>query len=83
VDVTGSHASYRVTVRADRPGASPFWTRDDLQPTYLDSLAVSIPSDMLEAGRYVLTVEGVMTSGDGKKTYDHIQDIAFESAPAE
>jgi len=83
VDVMGSHASYRVTVRADRPGALPFWTRDDLQPTYLESLAVSIPGDLLEAGPYVLTVEGVMTSADGKKTYDHIQDIAFESAPAE
>jgi hypothetical protein len=83
VDVTGSHASYRVTVRADRPGASPFWTQDEMLPTYLDSLAVSMPGDLLEAGPYALTVEGVSTSDDGEKIYEHIQDISFESAPAE
>ncbi|MBW2691923.1 MAG: hypothetical protein JRE57_04730 [Deltaproteobacteria bacterium] len=83
VDVTGSHTSYRVTIRADRPGASPFWTQDDMRPTYLESLAVSMPGDLLEAGPYALTVEGVSTSPDGEKTYEHIQDISFESAPAE
>jgi hypothetical protein len=83
VDVTGFHASYRVTVRADRPGAPPFWTQDEMLPTHLDSLAVGMPGGLLEAGPYVLTVEGVSTSDDGKKTYEHIQDIAFESAPAE
>jgi hypothetical protein len=83
VDVTGSHASYRVTIRADRPGASPFWTQDEMLPTYLDSLAVSMPGGLLEAGPYVLTVEGVSTSDDGEKTYEHIQNITFDSAPAE
>jgi hypothetical protein len=83
VDVTGSHASYRVTIRPDRPGASPFWTRDDMRPTYLDSLAVSMPGDLLQAGPYVLSVEGVSTSYDGETVYEHIQDISFESAPAE
>jgi hypothetical protein len=83
VDVTGSHAAYRVAIRADRPGASSFWTQDDMQPTHLDSLAVGMPGDLLEAGPYVLTVEGVSTSDDGEKAYEHIQDIAFDSAPAE
>jgi hypothetical protein len=83
VDVTGSHASYRVTIRADQPGASPFWTQDGMLPTYLESLAVGMPGGLLEAGPYVLTVEGVSTSDDGEKIYEHIQDISFESAPAE
>jgi hypothetical protein len=83
VDVTGFHASYRVTVRADQPGASPFWTQDEMRPTHLDSLAVGMPGDLLKAGSYVLTVEGVSTSDDGEKAYEHIQDISFESAPAE
>ena len=83
VDVTGSHASYRVTIRADQPGASPFWTQDDMLPTYLESLAVSMPGDLLEAGPYLLTIEGASTPDDGEKIYEHIQDISFESAPAE
>jgi hypothetical protein len=83
VDVTGSHASYRVTIRADHPSAPPFWTQADMLPTYLESLAVSMPGGLLEAGPYVLTVEGVPTSDDGEKIYEHIQDISFESAPAE
>ncbi len=83
VDVTGSHASYNVTIRADQPGASPFWAQDDMLPTYLESLAVSLPGGLLEVGPYVLTVEGVSTSDDGEKIYEHIQDISFESAPAE
>ena len=83
VDVTGSHASYKVTIRADQPGASPFWAQDDMLPTYLESLAVSLPGGLLEVGPYVLTVEGVSTSADGEKIYEHIQDISFESAPAE
>jgi hypothetical protein len=83
VDVAGSHASYRVTIRSDQPGASPFWTQDGLLPTYLESLAVSLPGGLLEAGPYVLTVEGVSTSDDGEKAYGHIQDIAFDSTPAE
>ena len=83
VDVTGSHASYRVTVRADRPGASPIWAQDELRPTYLESLAVGMPGDLLEAGPYVLTVEGASASIDGEKRYEHIQDISFESAPAD
>jgi hypothetical protein len=83
VDVTGSHASYKVTIRADQPGASPFWTQDDMLQTYLESLAVSLPGGLLEVGPYVLTVEGVSTSDDGEKIYEHIQDISFDSAPAE
>jgi len=83
VDVTGDHASYRVTIRADRPGASPFWTRDDMQPSYLEALAVSLPGGLLKAGPHVLTVEGASAPVDGEKRYEHIQDIAFESAPAE
>lgn len=83
VDVTGSHASYRVTIRADQPGASPLWTHDDMLPTFLDSLAVSMPGVLLEAGPYVLTVEGVSTPDGGEKIYEHIQNISFDSAPAE
>jgi hypothetical protein len=83
VDVTRSHASYRVTIRPDRPGAPPFWTQDDMLPTHLDSLAIGMPGDLLEAGPYVLTVEGVSTPDGGEKAYEHIQNIAFDSAPAE
>jgi hypothetical protein len=42
-----------------------------------------MPGSLLEAGPYVLTVEGVSTSDDGEKTYEHIQNIPFDSAPAE
>jgi hypothetical protein len=52
-------------------------------PTYLESLAVSMPGDLLEAGPYSLTIEGAFTPDDGEKIYEHIQDISFESAPAE
>jgi hypothetical protein len=83
VDVTGSHASYKVTIRPDQPGASPFWTQDDMLPTCLESLAVGLPVGVLEVGPYVLTVEGVSTSDDGEKIYEHIQNISFESALAE
>ncbi len=83
VDVTGFHTAYRVSVRADRPGASPFWMQDDMQPTHLESLAVGMPGELLEAGRYVLTVEGVSAAVEGGKTYEHIQEISFESVPAD
>jgi hypothetical protein len=83
VDVTGSHPSYRVTIRADQPGAPPFWMQEHMRPTYLESLAVSMPGGLLEAGPYVLTVAGVSTPDGGEKIYEHIQDISFESAPAE
>lgn len=83
VDVMGAHDSYRVTVRQDVAGAEAFWTQDDMLPTYLDSLAVSMPGSMLRAGRHVLTVEGVTASAAGEMAYEHIQDIPFESAPAE
>jgi hypothetical protein len=52
-------------------------------PTHLDSLAIGMPGDLLEAGPYVLTVEGVSTPDGGEKAYEHIQNIAFDSAPAE
>jgi len=83
VDVTGSHDAYRVSVRADRPGASAIWMQDDMRPTHLESLAVGMPGHLLGAGPYVLSVEGVSTSGDGGKVYEYIQDIPFVSAPVE
>jgi len=42
---------------------------------------VGIPGDLLEAGPYVLTVEGVSTSDTGERSYEQIQSIAFDAAP--
>jgi hypothetical protein len=83
VDVPGSHQPYRVSVRAERPDAVPFRVADEVQPTYLGSLAVSIPGDLLEAGRFVVTVEGVSTCDAGEKGYEQIQAISFDAAPAQ
>jgi hypothetical protein len=83
VDVTGSYDAYRVTIRKDESGAEHFWMQDELMPTYPDALAVGMPGNALAAGRYVLGLEGVRDFGTGEKTYEHIQDIPFETAPAD
>jgi len=81
VDVTGLYDSYRVTVQKDAPDAEPFWMQDALMPTYPDAVAVGMPGNALAAGRYVLSLEGIRDSATGEKTYEHIQDIPFETAP--
>jgi len=83
VDVMGNYASYRVTIRKDDPAAEPIWVQDGLTPTYLDALAISMPGDALDAGRYVLSLEGTTESDPGDKKYEQIQDIPFETAAAE
>jgi len=83
VDVTGNYDSYRVTVRKDEFGGEPFWMQDALTPTYPDALAIGMPGNVLVAGRYVLSLEGARDAGTGEKTYEHIQDIAFITAPAD
>ncbi len=83
VDVTGTYDTYRVTVRKDESGAEPIWMQDELLPTYPDALAVGMPGSALAAGRYVLSLEGVRDSATGVKTYEHIQNILFETALAD
>jgi hypothetical protein len=83
VDATGDYAAYRATVRKDEPDAAPIWTQDGLMPTYPDSLAVGMPGSALAAGRYLLTIEGVVPADTGDATYKLIQEIPFESRPAD
>jgi hypothetical protein len=83
VDVIGDYATYRVTVRKDDPGAEPIWMQDGLLPTYPESLAVGMPGSALAAGRYVLTVEGAVTSNAGDNLYERVQDIPFVTTPAD
>jgi len=77
VDVMGDYATYRVTVRRDGPDSNPVWMQDGLVPTYPESLAVGMPGSALVTGRYVLTIEGVLTSNAGDTIYEHVQDIPF------
>jgi hypothetical protein len=83
VDAPASYDSYRVSVREDESGADPFWVQDDLSPTYPDALAVGMPGSALAAGRYVLSLAGALDSGSGEKTYEHIQEISFETTAAD
>jgi hypothetical protein len=83
VDVVGSYDSYRVTVREDIPGAKPFLIQDGLLPTYPDALAVGMPGAALAGGPYVLSLEALQESGAGDKTYEHIQDIQFQTTIVE
>lgn len=83
VDAPASYDSYRVSVREDEPGADPFWTHDELSPTYPDALAVGMPSSALAAGRYVLSLDGALYSGSDEKVYEHIQEISFETTAAD
>jgi len=83
VDVTGTYDTYRVTVRKDESGAEPIWMQDELLPTYPDALAVGMPGSALAAGRYILSLEGIRDFTTGEKTYEYVQDIPFETAPAD
>ena len=83
VDAMGDYAAYRATVRKDESDAAPIWTQDGLMPTYPDSLAVGMPGSALAAGRYLLTIEGVTPADSGDATYELIQEIPFESRPAD
>ena len=83
VDVMGDYPAYRVTVHRDEAGSEPVWMQDGLQPTYPESLAVGMPGSALAAGRYVLTIEGAMVAGDGDTVYERVQDIPFETRPAD
>jgi hypothetical protein len=82
VDVTGDYPAYRVTVRRHDDGSDPVWMRDGLLPTYPESLAVGMPGSALATGRYVLTIEGALTSDAGDTIYERVQDIPFLTAPA-
>jgi hypothetical protein len=57
--------------------------QDGLVPTYPDSLAVGMPGSTLAAGRYLLTIEGALPADVGDATYKLIQEIPFESRPAD
>lgn len=83
VDVMGDYPAYRATIRKDEPGADPVLMQDGLMPTYPDSLAVGMPGSTLPAGRYLLTIEGTVPADNGDATYKLIQEIPFESRPAD
>ena len=83
VDVMGDYPAYRVTVRQDEPGAEPVWMQDGLLPTYPESLAVGMPGSALATGRYVLTIEGELTSDTGETTYERLQNILFVTHSAD
>ena len=61
----------------------PIWVRDELTPTYLDALAIGMPGDTLDTGRYVLSLEGTTDADLGEKKYEQIKDIPFETAAEE
>jgi len=83
VDAKGDYGAYRATIRKDEPDSEPVLMQDGLMPTYPDSLAVGMPGSTLAAGRYILTIEGVVPAGTGEATYELIQNIPFESRPAD
>ena len=83
VDVTGNYDSFRVTVRKDESSEEQMWMQDGLTPTYPDALAIGMPGKALAVGRYVLSLEGVRDAEAGGKTYERIQDIAFNTAIAD
>jgi hypothetical protein len=81
VDVIGDYPSYRATVRPAESGAEPIWVQDGVTPTYPDSLAISMPGNVLVPGRYTITIEG-SDSADGQQR-ENVQDITFETTLAE
>lgn len=83
VDVMGDYPAYRATVRRDESGADPVWMQDGLLPTYPESLAIGMPGSQLAPGRYVLTIEGAKPSDAGETLYERVQEIPFESTPAD
>lgn len=83
VDIVGSYDSYRVIVRRDGADMEPIWRKDTLLPTYLGALAVGMPGSLLGPGRYVLSVEGVRRSEAGETIHEHVQNLIFETAPAD
>lgn len=83
VDAVGSYTSYRVSVRTDEPASEPLWVQDNIMPTYPESLAIGMPGNLLSDGSYVLTVEGVRDSEGTEKTYEHVQDLPFDSDTAQ
>jgi hypothetical protein len=83
VDVVGDYEAYRATVRKDEPNANPIWMQDGLMPTYPESLAVGMPGSALAAGRYMLTIEGVLDSGSADATYERLQDSAVITTPSD
>ena len=79
VDAAGQYDGYRVTIRPDTPGAEPVWLKEDLFPTYPDSLAITMPGDLLAAGRYLVVVEGKRVTESGQESYELVQSIPFDA----
>ncbi|MGH8194897.1 MAG: hypothetical protein ACREQ8_10925 [Woeseiaceae bacterium] len=79
VDVTDDYDRYRVTVRQDRDGAQPVWMQDDLRPTYPQALAVGMPAATIPPSRYVLVLEGASIMGSGGSSWEHVQDLFFQT----
>lgn len=72
VDAPPDFTRFRVTV--SRTDGEPVWARDDLSPTYPDSLAVGMPGDLLIDGSYVLVLDGMVADAASWQT---VQEIAF------
>lgn len=79
VGVFEDYANYRVTIDRDGAGNETVWVDEEITPTYLDSLAISIPPGFLAAGAYTMTIEGRTNASDLSSRYVVIQQIPFEA----
>jgi hypothetical protein len=74
LDAPAGYTMFRASVRRREDGDEVLWSRDDMLPTYLESLAVGMPGRILEEGAYVLILDG---KAEGATAYTRIQEIAF------
>lgn len=79
VGVFEEYANYRVTIYRNDAADETVWVDEAITPTYLDSLAISIPPGFLAAGAYTMTIEGQTGTGDQSSQYVALQQIPFEA----
>lgn len=60
---------YRASVKGVGSKTGVLWMQDDIQPTYLNTLAIGMPGGVLPVGEYIVNVEGIRTSAAGERTY--------------
>jgi len=83
LDNSNPYSSYRATVKRVGSESEFLWMQDDIQPTYLNTLAIGMPGGELSAGQYVVTVEGIGTSAAGDKIYVNLDEIHLNLATSE
>lgn len=90
IDVSNNYSAYRVTITRAGESNEVVWMQDDLQPTYLQMLAIAIPAGFLQSGNYRVGVEGlkdrvavvgIMDTGSEVETYEPVAVIPFEAVP--